>query len=60
MMKVLCMDGKNNYQSSKLKKWKKFWPQGLVKKLTTRSIWNIYSSGKKEGLRMHRGFLKKN
>jgi hypothetical protein len=46
IMKVLYMDGNNNYQSSKLKKWNKFWPQVLVEKLTTRSIWNIYSSGR--------------
>jgi hypothetical protein len=37
MMKVLWMDG-NKYQSSELRKWKKFWPQGLVEKLATRNI----------------------
>jgi hypothetical protein len=32
MMKVLSMDGNNNYQSNKIKKWNKFWPQILVEK----------------------------
>jgi hypothetical protein len=40
MMKVLHSNGKK-YESRKLRKWKKFWPQGLVEKLATRNIWNI-------------------